>query len=102
MEEGETQIDTLKRELIEETGYSIKNIRKFDEVHSYVYSKIYGYIEVEAYVHIAEFDELVTEPIEKDHTVLWVNPEEYMGKMCRPWQNYILQEFIERRNEFKV
>ena len=102
MEEGETQIDTLKRELIEETGYSIKNIRKFDEVHSYVYSKTYGYIECEAYVHIAEFDELVTEPIEKDHTVLWVNPEEYIGKMYRPWQNYILQEFIERRNEFKV
>ena len=41
--------------------------------------------------------EKITEPIEKDHTVLWVKPEEYMNKMFREWQSYIMKRFIEER-----
>ncbi len=97
IESGETELDALKRELIEESGYTIKNIRKFDEVGSYIYADEKGYLEVIAHVYIAEFDKKVTEPIEKDHTVLWVNPEEYTKKMCREWQTYIMEKFIEKR-----
>ena len=46
-------------------------------------------------VYIAEFDKKVTEPIEKDHTVLWVKPEEYVSKMFREWQRYIMERYIE-------
>ena len=53
-----------------------------------------GYFEVIAHVYIAEFDKKITEPIEKDHTVLWVNPKDYIGKMCREWQEHILKEYI--------
>ena len=52
-------------------------------------------------MYIAEFDEKVTEPIEKDHTVLWVKPEEYVYKMFREWQRYIMERFIEERDEKK-
>lgn len=97
IEKGETKLDALKREMIEEAGYSIKNIKEFEEVGSYIFSEDKGYIEVIASVYIAEFDERASEPIEKDHTVLWVNPEEYVGKMCREWQNYIIEKFIEKR-----
>ena len=81
IEEGETELDALKRELIEEAGYTLKNIRKFDEVGSYIYAESKGYIEVIAYVYLAEFDKKIAEPIEKDHTILWVKPEEYINKM---------------------
>lgn len=47
-------------------------------------------------MYIAEFDQKITEPIEKDHTVLWVNPKEYERKMCRDWQNYIIKEYVEK------
>lgn len=94
IEEGETQLDALKRELIEEAGYTIKNINKFDEVSSFINSDKKGYIEVIAYVYLAEFDKKITEPIEKDHKVLWVNPKDYIGKMCRQWQDYILKKYI--------
>lgn len=94
IEEGETQLETLKRELIEEAGCTIKNINKFDEVSSFINSEKKGYIEVIAYVYLAEFDKKITEPIEKDHKVLWVNPEDYIGKMCRQWQEYILKKYI--------
>ena len=75
IEKGETKLETLKRELLEESGYTIKNIK--------------------------EFDKKVTEPIEKDHTVLWVKPEEYVSKMFREWQSYIMKRFIEERKQGK-
>lgn len=96
IEEGETKIEALKRELIEESGYTLKNIKEFDEVGEFGYAKGKGYLEMISYVYVAEFDEKVSEPIEKDHTVLWVNPEEYVGKMFREWQEYILKQYIHR------
>ena len=101
IEKGETKLEALQRELIEEAGYSIKNIKEFKEVGSHIFAEDKGYLEVIASVYIAEFDEKVTEPIEKDHTVLWVKPEEYVYKMYREWQRYIMERFIKERNEKK-
>lgn len=98
IEKGENELQALQRELFEEAGFSLKNIKKFDEVGSFIYDEIKGYFEVLAYVYTAEFDKKEVEPIEKDHTVLWVNPKDYIGKMCRPWQEYILKEYIEKKN----
>lgn len=96
IEEGETKLQALKREFIEETGYTIKNIKSFDEVRSFIEGAEKEHLEVEAYVYTAEFDEKVAEPIEKDHKVLWANPEEYKDKLFREWQKYILKEYVER------
>ena len=101
IEKGETKIEALQRELIEESGYSIKNIKEFKEVGSHIFDEDKRYLEVIASVYIAEFDEKVAEPIEKDHTVLWVKPKEYVYKMFREWQRYIMERFIEERNEKK-
>ena len=97
IENGETKIEALNRELIEESGYLIKNVKKLNEVGQYLYADGKGFLDVQAYVYIAEFDKKIKEPIEKDHMVLWVNPEEYVNKLYREWQRYILQEYI--RNE---
>ena len=95
IEAGETKLEALKREMIEEAGYTIKNIKELGEVGEFIFAGDHGYIEVIASVYIAEFDKKVAEPIEKDHTVLWVKPEEYVSKMFREWQRYIMEKFIE-------
>ncbi len=96
IEGNEAELEALRRELIEESGYTIKNIQEFDKVGSFLFAEKHGYLEVIANVYLAEFDEKVAEPIEKDHVVLWVNAEDYVGKMCREWQEYILKEFIQK------
>ncbi|MCI8586992.1 MAG: NUDIX domain-containing protein [Clostridia bacterium] len=96
IEKGETEIEALRRELIEESGYAIKNIKEFDKVGSFVYAEDKGYLEVIANVYIAEFEKKIVEPIEKDHKVLWVTANEYINKMSQEWQRYILKEYIEK------
>ena len=98
IEKGEDKLSALKRELIEESGYSLKNIQLFDKVSSYVYSGTRGYLEVQATIYIARFDKKITDPIEKDHEILWVEPEEYIGKLFYPWHNYVLKEYVKKYN----
>ena len=94
IEEGETKLEALKREMIEEAGYTIKNIKELEEVGSYIFAEDHGYIEVIASVYIAEFDKKVAEPIEKDHNVIWVKPEEIADKMYFEYHRHFLNKYI--------
>ncbi len=96
IEKDETPLIALKRELQEEVGYTLKNIQPFTEIGSYFYSQTKGYLQLVAYVFIAELQDKVTEPIEKDHHIVWVNPKHYLGKMCREWQEEVLKEYIQK------
>ena len=94
IEENETPEDALKREVIEESGYSLKNIILFDKVASWCYSETRGYMDVEATVYIAKFDKNVAKPIEEDHEIIWVDPLEYKNKLYHEYQRYILNKYI--------
>lgn len=94
IEQGETELEALKRELLEESGYSIKNIKYFDKVTSWADGGKRGPLDVTATFYIAEFDEKVVEPIEKTHKVLWVNANEYKDKLYHEYQRYILDKYI--------
>lgn len=97
IEKGETELEALKRELIEESGYNIRNIKYFDKVTAWADGVKRGPLDVTATFYIAEFDKKIAEPIEKDHTVLWVNPSDYKDKLFHEYQRYVLDEYIKRR-----
>lgn len=99
IENEETEIDALKREVIEESGYSIKNIKYFNKVTAWADGVKRGQLDVIATFYIANFDKKITEPIEKDHRVLWVNPKEYKDKLFHEYQRYILDEYINKKGE---
>lgn len=95
IEGEETELEALKREVIEESGYSIKNINFFDKVTAWADGGERGPLDVTASVYIAEFDKKVAEPIEKDHRVLWINANEYKNKLYHEYQRYILKKYME-------
>ncbi len=99
IEEKEMPIEALKRELLEEAGYTIKNVQLFDEVTSWTDGERRGPLEVIATFYIAEFDQKVTDPIEKDHEILWVDAMEYKEKLYHEYQRYILGEYAKLKEK---
>lgn len=99
IEGKETKIEALRRELLEETGYQIKNIRLFDQVTSWADGGERGPLDVTATFYVAEFDQKVTEPIEKDHSILWVDAMEYKEKLYHEYQRYILGEYAKLKDK---
>ena len=99
LEKNESELDALKREVIEEAGYSLKNIKYFDQVTAWADSVTRGPLDVTATIYIAEFDRKIKEPIEKDHKVLWVDANIYKDKLFHEYQRYILNEYINAKGE---
>lgn len=99
IEEGETEIEALKRELIEESGYSIKNIKYFDKVMAWADGGDRGPLDVIATIYTAQFDEKVAEPIERDHKVLWIHAIDYKDKLYHEYQRYLLEEYMKIKQE---
>lgn len=97
IEEGETEIEALKRELIEESGYRIKNIKYFDKVKAWADGGDRGPLDITATIYTAEFDEKVKEPIEKDHKVLWIDAIDYKNNLYHEYQRYLLEKYIKIR-----
>lgn len=97
IEKNETVIESLKREVIEESGYSLKDIKLFDKVSSYCHSDTNGYMDIDATIYIAKFEEKVADPIEKDHKLIWVDPNEYKDKLFHEYQRYILKKYVNKK-----
>lgn len=100
-ENNESALETLKREMLEETGYAIKDINRFQNLISYEYNSSRGYLKIVATIFTAKFDKKIKEPIEKDHQILWGKPEEYINKMYHEYQRVILEEYNEIKKEKK-
>ena len=96
IEKNETVENSLKREVIEESGYSLKNIKYFDKVTSWCHTEAMGYMDIEATFYIANFDKIIAKPIEEDHEVIWVNPIEYKNKLYHEYQRYILNKYVSK------
>ena len=94
LENDETNEEALRRELIEESGYTITDIRFFDSVSTYIFNEEKGYMDIDAKIFIAKFHKKIAEPIEKDHKIIWVDPLEYKDKLFREYQRYILGKYV--------
>lgn len=101
-EKNETALETLKRELLEETGYTIKDINLFDKIVSYEYNDCRGNLKIVATIYTAKFDKKISEPIEKDHKILCGKPEEYISKMYHEYQRVILKEYSDMKKGEEV
>ena len=98
IEPGENEEETIRRECIEETGYTLKNIKPFDIVKSYEFNKKYGNLEIEATIYTAEFDNKIKESIE-DNDIIICYPEEYENNLYHEYQRYVLRKYINQKKK---
>ena len=100
-EEKETALQTLKREMIEETGYTIKDVKLFEKLISYEYNSSRGNLKIVATIYTAKLNKKIAEPTEKDHKILWGKPEQFIDIMYHKYQRVMLKEYSEKINKEK-
>ncbi|KZE66353.1 hypothetical protein AWM68_08290 [Fictibacillus phosphorivorans] len=73
---GEKHIACLKRECIEETGYSFSSDRFIGEAQQFFKSRQGEYIMNKGYFYTGNFGEYVKKPVEEDHELVWMEIDE--------------------------
>lgn len=96
IEENETDSDCIKRECIEETGFTceIKGIIASAETYTH-HSKI-GYFHPIQRYYYGELKEKISQPTENDHTLVWVSYNEIKNHMYAEMQNWAIDELFIR------
>lgn len=98
IEGKETSKDALIRETKEEIGYSLKDIEYIDSLGCYYYFDIMDKYELGIMdFYKAKLDKKICRPIEEDHELVWVKPEEIVNKMYFEYHRYILGEYIKNK-----
>ncbi len=88
--ENESDEQAIKRECLEETGYTVNIIQKLCSAEAYTKHPKIGYFHpIQAY-YIGELLEKVQEPIESDHELLWIEYEELRGNMFVKMQGWAI------------
>lgn len=101
-EKEETEIQTIEREMLEETGYNIVNPKLFDRVISYEYNSSRGYLKIIASIYTAKLGNKICDPIEKDHKIMWGKINDFIPLMYHKYQKFILKELQELGEIYNV
>ena len=102
--EGDESAEScIKRECLEEIGYTVKVGDKICSSEHYTYHKRIGYFHpVQTYYmgELVKMEESFT--VEKDHTLMWLDYEDIKGKMFSPMQNWALDMAWKKVNNFDM
>lgn len=72
IEKGEGEIECLKREVLEETGYEISNLFFIGNAKSYLPQTKKKPMLSDGYFYLADLADKIQEPTEEDHVIKWV------------------------------
>lgn len=95
MRSNETPEECLLREVIEECGFDIRQIRKIGEAveHVLAHTEERCY-QIYAVFFTAEVGRIRNGGIEKDHVLDWLSMEDAIQKLSRPGQIWALKKFL--------
>lgn len=91
----ETDEECLKREVLEEIGYSIKVREWLEDVIEYVYvsERDKSYVKTMRFYKI-DLLEYISEPTELDHSIEWISFNDIDNNMYLRAQAYILKKYF--------
>ena len=100
IDDGESPEICLSREVREELGFKVLEYLPIGEAIEHIYAprmrkhyKIHGY-----YFRITKYIPIHA-PIDKDHTVCWVEPSDALLHLQRPGQTFMLRNEINKLDE---
>ena len=92
LENGESHLECIKRECLEESGCSCIIESKLCSAETYCKHETIGYFHPIQTYYIGELGEMETKPTEKDHALCWVEYNKLKGKMFSKMQNWALEQ----------
>lgn len=90
--EGESDETCIRRECIEEAGYSVSIKYKICSAETYCKVPVIGYFHPMQRYYVGEMLEKIQEPTEADHRLVWVEFEKLKGKMYLEMQNWAIEK----------
>lgn len=99
LDKNETDEKCIKRECLEETGYIVVIKEKICSAEAFTTHPKLGYFHPVQSYYIGELKEKVSEPIETDHSLMWVRYEDIKGKMFAEMQNWALEQVWSKRGK---
>ena len=94
LENGESHLECIQRECIEEVGCSARVEGKLCSAETYCTHPKIGYFHpIQTYYFGVLLDKTVP-PVETDHVLLWIAYEELKGKMFSEMQNWALEQLF--------
>lgn len=89
---GESHIEALKREFIEEIGFTIENISFVDKYIEYAYSKKdNNYYKLIGNIYQVSLKRKICEGVEADHDLTWIKKCEVEESMYLQYQSHALK-----------
>ncbi|WP_186430416.1 NUDIX domain-containing protein [Clostridium sp. BSD9I1] len=94
MENEETHKECIEREFIEETGYKIEIQKFIGRASLYHISKTKQYLRGIGYFYIVSLENYYAAPIEKDHKLIWLEPNECIKSLFLEHQAWAVSESL--------
>ncbi len=97
IEPGESQIDCIKRECLEETGFEVAVNQYLTSAQTYcIHDKLGPFHPVQHY-YSGHFLQKVKTPIETDHELIWMKADELKGLFFAPQQEWAVMQYLSGR-----
>lgn len=94
---GETDIECITRECLEEAGYQVVIEKKICSAETYSEHPTIGFFHPIQSYYLGELNLKIKEPIEEEHLFKWIKYENLKGKMFLEMQNWALEQVWDNR-----
>jgi 8-oxo-dGTP diphosphatase len=92
IDSGETDIEALKREIIEEIGYQVSELVEIGEAVEFINADAEGkYYRIHSSFYKVRIDSKIGEVFEKDHQLVWLLQEDALKLLKRQSQVWAIQ-----------
>jgi 8-oxo-dGTP diphosphatase len=92
IDSGETEVEALKREIMEEIGYQASVLAELGEAVEYIHAATEGqYYRIHSRFYKVQIDSKIGEGIEKDHRLVWLGQGDALKLLVRQSQVWAIQ-----------